>query len=251
MASPTVHFIDNPVQVTELLRDITGLPTSPPSLYLDVEGINLGRTGTISILQIHVSTKNTTYLIDVYSLGASAFTTATESGQTLKFILESPNIPKVFFDVRNDSDAMFSLFGISLAGVHDVQLMELATRHYSKKFLSGLTKCVEEHANLSPSEKAAWQQSKDHGKAMFAPERGGAYEVFNQRPLPEALKKYCAEDVQFLPRLWSVYMGRMNPAWQVKVQWGAAERVRESQTPEYDPNGPERSRSPKMWSSMW
>jgi hypothetical protein len=39
---------------------------------------------------------------------SDAFSTAGTNGQTLKTILESETIPKVFFDVRNDSDALYS-----------------------------------------------------------------------------------------------------------------------------------------------
>jgi hypothetical protein len=54
--------------------------------------------------------------------------TAGTNGQTLKMIFESETIQKVFFDVRNDSDALYYHFGISLAGVHDIQVMEFAVR---------------------------------------------------------------------------------------------------------------------------
>jgi GT2 family glycosyltransferase len=47
-----------------------------------------------------------------------------------KAILETNDIHKVFFDVRNDSEASFHRFQICLQGVDDVQLMELATRTF-------------------------------------------------------------------------------------------------------------------------
>jgi exonuclease 3'-5' domain-containing protein 1 len=55
-------------------------------------------------------------LIDIHILGGKAFSTAGASGKTLKGILESDSIPKVFFNVRNDSDArFFQLSGRNLA----------------------------------------------------------------------------------------------------------------------------------------
>lgn len=69
-----------------------------------------------------------TYLIDIYVLGARAFSTTDASGNSMKSVLESDSIPKVFFDVRNDSDALYHHFNISLAGVVDLQVMEYATR---------------------------------------------------------------------------------------------------------------------------
>jgi len=135
--------------VAFLVEALAKLPTSPPSLYLDLEGVALSRHGSVSILQLHVSPKDRTFLIDIHSLGETAFSTTGTSGQTLKGILESDTIPKVFFDVRNDSDALFSHYGIKLVCVHDLQLMELATRSFSRRCVNGLTKCIERDINLS------------------------------------------------------------------------------------------------------
>jgi len=90
-------------------------------------------------------------LFDVHLLGAQAFNTAGVKQKTLKDILQDDKIPKVFFDVRNDSDALFAHFGVALQGVEDVQLIESATRRTTKsrKFLSGLAKCVEENVLIS------------------------------------------------------------------------------------------------------
>lgn len=66
------------------------------------------------------------YLVDVTTLGRSVFDTAGSDKRTLKHILESEDTIKVFFDIRNDSDALFSLCGVRIGGVEDTQLMELA-----------------------------------------------------------------------------------------------------------------------------
>jgi 3'-5' exonuclease len=57
-----------------------------------------------------------------------AFETAGPGGQTLRAILESSYYPKVFFDARNDSDALNSHFEIGLRGVVDLQLLEFTSR---------------------------------------------------------------------------------------------------------------------------
>ncbi|CZR67230.1 uncharacterized protein PAC_17129 [Phialocephala subalpina] len=75
--------------------------------------------------------------------------------------------------VRCDSDVLFRHFGISLAGIHDIQLMELATRYLSKKFVYGLSKCIERDLSLTAGEKQAWEGVKEKGRKLFAPERGG------------------------------------------------------------------------------
>ena len=100
----------------------------------------------------------------------------------MKDILQDDKIPKVFFDVRNDSEALFAHFGVALQGVEDVQLMESATRRTtgSRKFLSGLAKCVEKNLLTSHGfDLASWKAAKVKGERLFKAEHGGSYVVFN------------------------------------------------------------------------
>src|SRR6187549_763034 len=91
-----------------LLDGRDGLPAQPSSLCFDLEGKNLSRHGSISILQLHVLPSNRTYLVDVHTLRDRTFSTCGTNGHTLKEMLESDAIPKVFFDVQNGSDALYS-----------------------------------------------------------------------------------------------------------------------------------------------
>lgn len=99
------------------------LNSRTPLLYVDIEGEDLCRNGTIALIQIHISLIRKTFIIDVCSLGPSAFgisvpaTTADLSSDsdpdnlpfphlierdpiTLKTVLESSAILKCFFDCR-------------------------------------------------------------------------------------------------------------------------------------------------------
>ena len=206
------YLIDTPLAIAHLIPTLLNLPTNPPSLYLDIEGIALGRRGSISIIQLHVLPAGHTYLLDIHVLGALAFTTpsASGTGHTLRTLLEDAAVPKVFFDVRNDSAALHAQFNISLAGVHDVQLMELATRRGgARKYLNSLGTCISKSLSLPPAEQQRCREVKDQGRRLFAPELGGRYEVFNERPLTEVVAAYCAGDVVYLPRLWAFYRARV------------------------------------------
>jgi exonuclease 3'-5' domain-containing protein 1 len=240
-------LVDTCTAVAELIDALINLPTSPPSLYVDVEGVNLSRHGSISILQLLVSPENRTYLIDIYTLRDKAFSTSGATGQTLKGILESDSIPKVFFDVRCDSDVLFRHFRINLAGIHDIQLMELATRNSSKKFINGLSKCIDRDLSLTTSEKQAWEVVKEKGRNLFAPERGGSYEVFNTRPLSNDMLLYCIQDVQFMPKLWRHYDSKMTSKWAEKVQKATKERVDLSQTATFNGDGKHMALGPLGW----
>jgi exonuclease 3'-5' domain-containing protein 1 len=53
---------------------------------------------------------------------------------------------------------------------------------------------------------------------MFAPYKGGSYEVFNERPMARDLILYCTQNVQYLPKLWAHYQSRLGANWARKVE---------------------------------
>ncbi|OBT72183.1 hypothetical protein VF21_10532 [Pseudogymnoascus sp. 05NY08] len=240
------YIIDTPHAIAHLTDTLLDLPTTPPSLYLDIEGVSLGRHGSISIIQLLVLPTNLTYLLDIHVLRNTAFTTAGTRGRTLQSILEDAAIPKVFFDVRNDSAALHGNFAVSLAGIHDIQLMELATRTRprSKKFLHGLARCITSDLSLGAYEQRRWMEAKSRGKRLFAPELGGSYEVFNERPVGEDVALYCTQDVQYMPALWGFYEARLSGVWRGKVGGETARRVRESWGKGYEGKGRDRAFGP-------
>ena len=160
-----------------------------PLLYVDIEGDNLCRDGTVSLIQMHIPTIQKTFILDIFVLGDDAFTTSIASRITFKSILESPTTLKCFFDVRADSDALYNLYNISMAGVVDVQLMENASRPGSKRFLNGLARAIREDAGLSRGVLTTWLDVKERGKRMFL--GSSDYKAFEIRPIPPVLLEYC------------------------------------------------------------
>jgi len=235
-----------------VFRHAPPVPYSP-TMYIDLEGSDLCRDGSLSILTLLIDTGIPTrrvYLVDVHILGAQAFNTSGVKRKTLKDILQDEKIPKVFFDVRNDSDALFAHFSVALQGVEDVQLMESATRRTtaSRKFLSGLARCVEKNVpmSLGGSDLASWKQVKEKGERLFKAEHGGSYEVFNQRPIPEDIVSYCVGDVQYLPELRDRFWKTQTFRWRDLVNEESMKRVSASQKPDYQPHSSDRAVSP--WS---
>ncbi|KAI1157520.1 ribonuclease H-like domain-containing protein [Nemania serpens] len=255
-ASPqygVLGLIDTPEAVSSVIDELSELPeppSSPPSIYMDLEGINLCRYGTVSILQVYSRPRRKTYLVDIMTLGKAAFeTSGTRTSNTLQSILESEDIPKVFFDVRRDSDALFAHFQIKLRGIHDLQLMELATRKYPKKSVAGLRQCILSDLKLKETKRRDWMAAKEAGSKLFAPEKGGSYEVFNLRPLPEEIRAYCIQDVSFLPLLWLLYHSKLRKKWKNKLDKATRDRVSESQAENYEPKGPHNLLAPAGWRS--
>lgn len=195
-------LINTPAEISALIDTLVGLPTSPPSLYINLEGVNLSRFGSVPILQLLVKPTNKTHLLDVHVLGDEVFSTPeTTNDQTSKSILELTLIPKVFFDVRTDSDALFSYFNINLTCIVDLQPMKLASRTFQKKFVKKLSKCIERDLPLTFVEKQKMENIKRIELKLFTLKLGGSYEVFNIRPLLNDLKLHCLQDVAYMPRL--------------------------------------------------
>ena len=253
MGGITTEIINTAKQIGDLVDWLIFRHASPeayePTMYIDLEGMDLCRDGSLSIFTLLINTGTSTnriYLIDVYSLGAEAFNTTGFKNKSLKDILQDEKIPTVFFDVRNDSDALFAHFDVALRGVEDIQLMESATRTTTRarKYLNGLAKCVESYG-LHGNDLTNWKLAKEKGERLFKTEHGGSYEVFNLRPIPDEIVSYCAGDVQCLPDLWKRFRWRTN-RWRDLVHEETKKRIEATQKPEYQPHGPGRTLAP--WS---
>lgn len=159
MPQPSIHIVDTNSAVRAMVDNMQHLPTNPPPLYLDHEGIELSRNGTISHLQMLVHPRSKVYILDVHFLGTRAFNIPSSNGRTLKFVLESAAIPKVFFDCRNDSDDLHAHYDVQLKGVVDVQLMEVGCRSAKKPkdhdSLSSLEQLIGSHCDLTEMQQLA------------------------------------------------------------------------------------------------
>jgi len=101
LAQTNIVVIDSSTTLLLLLNNIISLAVDPPLLYLNLEGVKLSCYGFIS---------KKIYLIDIHRFRKTAFLTTNSSTTSLKTILESLTIPKVFFNIRNNLDALFSHF---------------------------------------------------------------------------------------------------------------------------------------------
>jgi exonuclease 3'-5' domain-containing protein 1 len=227
MATPTPSpsLVSSTADLSSFLNSIA--PSS--SLYLDLEGKSLSRNGTLSLVIVLVHPTRTTGIIDVQALEKSAFTTPNANGKTLKTILEDPLIPKYFWDVRNDADALFFHYQIRLAGVTDVQLLENGSRADDKKYLHGLEKSVGMDLRLGVTERERWIRTKKEVQALMS------NDIFSRRPLDAKTMQYCVNDVEYLPALHNVYSKRIKSEWKQKAMDESARRIAEACSPAYEP----------------
>ncbi|KAG8630787.1 hypothetical protein KVT40_002406 [Elsinoe batatas] len=243
-----IRLVNEAGGLGSMLATIYRNDTTTSPFCLDLEGVNLSRHGSISLLQIWGAGLEHTFIVDVHVLGKSTFERSDDNGNTLKQFLEASDIEKYFFDVRNDADALYSHFGIILAGVKDVQLLELATRRYNRKRLKGLAKCIDDEKVMSKNEAKRWQEDKEKVTAMFDPKMGGSYEIWNKRPiLNQDLIRYAVGDVRYLLALAAVYEGRLKSSWVDKVTQETQRRLMESRSSTYEPGGRQKALGPKSW----
>ena len=261
-STPDTVLVDTYDKLHACLKDVESIPT-PASVAVDLEGVDLGRHGRISIMQLHAQRSNTVWLIDVTTLGARAFDEACSRGKTLRGLLEGLHIRKVsrflvlatrelqakfeiyieptqvFWDLRHDSDALFSHYDIGLKNAYDLQILELVVRRSQGakvKYLRGLGPTMQHYRLAS----ASWTRIKEKGDSLFAPEKGGSYEVFEKRPLDPRLVQYCMHDVAFIFELETAMRGRLPRSindWEAFIIRESAARVALSQTVSFDGNG--------------
>lgn len=114
-----------------ILEEVVNLSVELPSPNSDLEGTNLGREGSIFIVSLYLQLSQKVYLIHVHAFGGAALSTE-HNGASSKGILKLQVVLQIFFDIHNYSDAMFSLFQISIHNIEDLQLMQLATPDYPR-----------------------------------------------------------------------------------------------------------------------
>ncbi|KAK2882483.1 hypothetical protein FQN49_000313 [Arthroderma sp. PD_2] len=236
-----VTVVDSLSQVTGLLADLRELDMDPLQLFVEFKGINVGRHGSLSLISIYVLSEEKIYLINIHILGMRAFYTQDSTGTTLKSILECPILPKAAFDIRNASDVLFSQYNITLAGFHDIQLMELAARNDSKQFLRGLATCVRNDSPLSEEDKSQWRLNNEVGKVIFCPEKGARPIVVNkaltESPPSARIINYCAHSIAILPKLYDTYNRKLSQNegfWQPQLRRAIGDRVDLTKDPEFN-----------------
>lgn len=220
----SLQVINTTELVAELADSIANLPVSPPSLYIDLKGINTSRQDSISIVTLFVLPSEAVYIVDIEKLGAAAFSTEGDAKQSFQATLESEAIPKVFFDVRNGSGVLRTNFQVNLAEVHDVQLMEFATRNGPRRRYYSLTRCIYRDFDLGPQPLLEWELCRSVGRALLESEVGN-FEIFDERSLGKTIAAYCAQNVIFLPELWNAYDSKLTPGRRARVATKTRERL--------------------------
>ncbi len=73
---------------------------------------------------------------------------------------------------------------------------------------------------------------------------------FDVRPLSEDIKKYCVQDVQYMPKLWAVYRGKMSDFWWDEVLKETKARILLSQKDDWEPHGSNMGLALSHWAGL-
>jgi exonuclease 3'-5' domain-containing protein 1 len=168
-------------------------------LAIDLEGVDLGSPqSAIALIQICAQTQpEIVYHFHVRSIGECAFAPG-RSALNLRTLLTSERSKKLFWDARADVRALRQEFDVEIPydSILDLQLAEVAHRARNPKinvrYISGLRSVIEKVLHIQPS------VSKDAAQSLFAPEKGGSYDVFFEYPLPDILRLYATDTIYFL-----------------------------------------------------
>ena len=172
------------------------------ALALDVEGIDLGRFGAVSLVQL--ATRERTFVFDV--LGRTAADPVVEF---LRAVLEDADTIKVVHDCRMDSDALQHCLGIELRNVHDTACWhaELTGQHEV-----GLHALLQHHRLPANSTHRSNVYAQNHA-------------FWRARPLTAAMLERAANDVAQLLCIQHAQQAAADAAQAVRARAQSAAAV--------------------------
>ena len=199
------QVIDDELTLNVAISDLKQSKQQNNSLLaVDCEGVSLSRKGELTILSI--ATRNKAYIFDVFKIGEAIFSSG------LREILQDNSQEKLMFDCRQDSDALWHQFNVKLAGVLDLQLLEIMYRRessgsaskpssYTKRSqktdgvenVNGYRRCLELYV-----EDENFTKAKDEGSTRLRRDNN----TWKNRPLPETLIQYCFVDTMGMFKLY-------------------------------------------------
>jgi ribonuclease D len=187
-----------------------------PTVAFDLEGVNLGRQGQVTLLQMAVD-EACVFCFDVLLLGPRLL-----GPDFLGPLFLSPHVVKVCFDCRVDCDVLFSHFGLQLPHLYDIQVLyTLLFQAKSDRFLKGLRHVLQTSGIIKcPRLLQRVLSAKTKVKALMA---SNAH-LFRARPVPPELLHYCSSDVVFLLRMYRHWRHRRPHGQIVALSMGRLHR---------------------------
>jgi len=202
------------VATQEAMRDMLTVLQQARMLCIDCEGSDLSKGswrngqlkhdegplhGRICLMQIGQEAGRV-YAIDILELGSVAFDTG------LKQLLENPYTLKVVHDFRQDADALWHQYGVTVTNLFDCQVADILIRRlqgHKTTYVSGSAKLLTNYGLESEAVSGLGeitQEKKREIHEQFSKDR----HLWERRPLPADMVAYAKADVLPLPKLYGV-----------------------------------------------
>jgi hypothetical protein len=245
----SIYLVNSVAGVQAAVAAVLGSDGGRGGVALDLEGVDLGRTGRIATLQMCCAggsqsssergggVKATVFVVDIAALGEAAFS-ADETG--LRSLLEG-SVPKLFWDVRADAAALFGQYGVRINpdSVIDVQLLATAKAITSSatqgKYVFSLPSLGgtfdSPSSVLTFAEKQRMKSLREQARKLYVPQCGGTWNAWLARPLSPVLLEYAA-DARFLGRL-RASLSQFEEQYSVPLKAAVQRRIALAQGPTY------------------
>lgn len=156
-----------------------------PIVAADGEGINLSRTGPLTLLQIGTASGRV-YLFDILREPRMF------SDGGLGEFLENESIVKVMHSSKNDGEALFWQFGVTLREVFDTQVAQMILDRADGRRYPPRLKLADVVTVHCPEKSGIVELEKNSIQTKWNKTEG---EYWAQRPLTKEMKDYASNDV--------------------------------------------------------
>jgi len=238
--------VDTAAKAGCLVDELMALPIPYRKMYMDFEGINLSRNGSVCIGQLSTPGTACVHLLDFVML-PNVLEIKGSADRSLRNLMEDEAWVKFIFDPRNDVDCLYhTCGGVFPKNVICLQLCDVAKDRMDKKhrpYLNGLKKVLQVHVPADVQLEVG--EIKDCGRKLFAPELGGRYSVFEDRPMLPAIAAYCCVDVKYFELLEHRLYTPLSAPFKAWVLRQSAARVNTCRDVKHAPNGRGKCTAPK------
>lgn len=175
----------------------------PPALFVSLHGacIERGSMGTISVFTIYVAPIKTAFLVDVLFMGLNCFKyVSRENNLSIQSVLESNEIPKVFYDFRNTNNALHGTCGIKLEHVHDLMLM--GRIHCTPGGRPASKTLADENLRKWRKKVMRFVKAQEERFPIYP---DGNTRIFDRRPVSKTVIDHCVKLIISRASLWELY----------------------------------------------
>ncbi|TGO18060.1 hypothetical protein BTUL_0012g00040 [Botrytis tulipae] len=178
-------------------------------------GVGLSRKGAITFFTMTIRSLNTTYTFDVQVLGDRLFNMVGNNSLSLRVILESKEFGQVWWDVRNDFEALSHHYNLHPHFDLDLQLLDIMSAGGNRARLNSLIASVRKNQagesrmndpTMWRGYSGTWSSKKKEVKDYLD---WNGFEALEIRPANSIVLLGCRIDTEILPELFDHLLQRL------------------------------------------